>query len=275
MRIMAHYFKCLRIMLTHFSKCFFIILIVLLQSCQSKNDASTDESSQNDTKVDHAQAASYNIQLGIAYLKQGNVSRAKKKLLLALKQAPHSPDAHASMAYFLEKTGSVHEASAYYLKALSLSANQGKQLNNYGAYLCRQGDYQKAIAYFLKASSDPQYLHVAGAYENAGLCALQIPDKIKAADYFKQALAHDPKRKQSLLQLVEIDKSQKQFKETLSLLQKYPEITYYDRSLLQLGIELARKAGETTLASDYQQRLYRFNVLSNTGVNDDDDSDNG
>lgn len=275
MRIIAHYFKQLRIMPLYLSRCIIIALLLLLQSCQSKDDAFIESSTKNSRKIDHAEAASYNTQLGIAYLKQGNVSRAKKKLLLALKQAPNSADANASMAYFLEKTGSIKEADAYYLKAMSLSANNGNQLNNYGTYLCRQGDYSKAISYFLKATQDSGYLHAAGAFENAGLCALQIPDQTKAAVYFRQALEHDPKRKQSFYQLVQMDMPQKHPKEILALLQKYPEITYYDRDLLRIGVEVANKTGQVAVASDYQQRIYRFNVLSNTGVNDDDDSDNG
>jgi type IV pilus assembly protein PilF len=150
-----------------------------LQACQHTK---TKVEPQN-PKTDLSKAASFNIQLGMGYLKQGDRPRAKKKLLSALKQAPESPDVNAAMAYYFEKTDEMDQAQKYYLKALSLSKNSGAQLNNYGTFLCRQAKYEKAESYFLKAVKDEQYINTAGAYENAGLCALAIPDNDKAKLY--------------------------------------------------------------------------------------------
>src|SRR5690242_7983555 len=91
-------------------------------------------------KPDLRKAASYNVQLGLGYLKQGDRPRAKKKLLTALEQEPTSADVNSAMAYYFEQTGEQNQAEKYYLKAITLSGNKGAQLNNYGAFLCRQGD---------------------------------------------------------------------------------------------------------------------------------------
>ena len=117
--------------------------------------------------------------MGLGYLKQGDRPRAKKKLLTALEQEPTSPDVNSAIAYYFEQTKELKQAEKYYLKALSLAGNSGAQLNNYGTFLCRQGDYKKAENYFLKAVKDVQYVNTAGAYENAGLCALSDPMMIK------------------------------------------------------------------------------------------------
>ena len=61
-------------------------------------------------KPDLSKAASYNIQLGLGYLKQGDRPRAKKKLLTALKQEPNSADANAAMAYYFEQTSELEQA---------------------------------------------------------------------------------------------------------------------------------------------------------------------
>jgi type IV pilus assembly protein PilF len=180
--------------------------LVLLQACQQRTANVVSWA-----KAQPTQAASYNTQLGMAYLKQGDRPRAKRKLLRALDLAPNSADVNAAMAYYLEKTGDLKEAHSYYQKALSLAPNSGAQLNNYGAFLCRLGQYKEAEAYFLKAVKDIHYVHTAEAYENAGLCAAAIPDYPKAENYFKRALKHDPKRRQSFHELVTLERKHNKF----------------------------------------------------------------
>lgn len=167
----------------------FLVGLLLLQSCQPTREA-----------------ASYNTQLGLAYLKQGDRPNAKRKLLLALSQAPHSPDANAAMAYFMEMSGEIDKARLFYEKAMTMAPGKGAQLNNYGAFLCRHGQYERAEQYFLRAANDINYEHTAGAYENAGLCAMAIPNYIKAKHYFAKALQHDPGCKQARNELVNIER---------------------------------------------------------------------
>lgn len=148
-----------------------------------------------------AKIAGINIQLGMAYLNKGDNQRAKQKLLYALQKDPKLPEAWYSMGYYLEKTGQKKEAQQYYLKAINLAPKRGDVQNNYGTYLCRSGYYQQSITHFLEATRDPQYLDLASAYENAGLCALKIPDKAQAKKYFNQALEQDPTRTVSMNEL--------------------------------------------------------------------------
>lgn len=232
-----------------------------------------DKQILNHKKYDLEQAATYNTQLGLAYLKQGDRSRAKRKLLLALEQAPNSANANAAMAYFLENSGEVDEAQSRYLKAMSLAPGNGAQLNNYGTFLCRQGNYQQAESYFLKAVNDKKYENTSGAYENAGLCVLAMPDASKAATYFAKALAVDPERKQSLYELLSIHLKKNQAKEALTYIQKYPNLVLEDKTLLALAVEASRQSGNQVLALAYQKRLDSF--LDNTGVKNDDNNDNG
>jgi type IV pilus assembly protein PilF len=239
----------------------FIILTILifLVACR-QSPAPEDMLPVKTVKLD--EAAAYNAQLGLAYLKQGNRVRAKHKLLQALAQAPNAPNTNASMAYFMEKSGELDKARSYYQKAILTSNSAGTQLNNYGAFLCRQGDFQHAEAYFLKAAADMQYEHTAGALENAGLCVLGIPDLIKAKSYFLKALEEDPSREQSLYELVNIETSQGRFDQALTYLQKYQAIALSDRTLLGMAANVAEKAGKIELARDYKDRLRRFTDIT-------------
>jgi len=147
------------------------------------------------------EAAGINVQLGVAYLQQGNTARAKVKLVQALKQAPNWPPALDAMGLFLAKIGNMNEAEKYHLRALSIAPKDSDVQNNYGTFLCRAGRLKQAEQHFLLAARNPDYLHSAEAYENAGLCALKIPDKKKAKTYFEEALVHEPNRESTRIEL--------------------------------------------------------------------------
>lgn len=237
------------------------LVLFLLQACQYGNAINTANLTQ---KNKQNSAAAYNTQLGLAYLKQGDRPRAKRKLINALTLAPNSAEANVAMAYYLEKTDDIEEAEEYYRKALAITPKNGAQLNNYGAFLCRRGKYQEADNYFIKAIKDPQYLHRAGAYENAGLCAAAIPNYYKAKRYFIKALKQDPQRKQALYELASIELKQKEAQKALMYLQQYPALSLNDIALLKLAEEAARQAGKRVIANDYEQRLRKLNNFTDS-----------
>jgi type IV pilus assembly protein PilF len=184
-------------MLKKFSYVLFCIIFFFNSACSTMKPA--DEKEAKNKKV-----AEIYVQLGMAYLAKGDVQRSKQKLLYAQKKAPYLPEVWYSTGYFYEKTGNQTLAKENYLKAVQLAPNRGDVLNNYGTFLCRRGQYQEAISYFMQATQDTQYLDNAGAYENAGLCALKIPDKAQAIKYFNLALETDPARMTSLSELNKI-----------------------------------------------------------------------
>lgn len=233
----------------------FKVLRIVLPLCFCLIQACAHKTSDETIKMDLDKAAQLNTQLGLAYLKQGNRPRAKRKLLTALKQAPSSPDTNAALAYFFEQTHELEQAQKFYSNALFLSSNGGSQLNNYGAFLCRQGRYQQAEQYFLKAVHDIQYLHTAAAYENAGLCALAKPDDEKARLYFIAAIDHDPSRKASLYELVKLEDKKGQGTEALKHLKKYPALVLSDKQLLTLAAQVAKNTGNTKTAAYYESIL--------------------
>lgn len=252
---------------------FLIIIFLMLQACHSSDDK--DDVVSN--KTDLNKAATFNVQLGLGYLKQGDRPRAKKKLLTAMAQEPNSPDVNAALAYYFEHTSENDQAKKYYLKAISLSANSGTQLNNYGTFLCRQGDFKNAEVFFLKAVKDENYVHTSGAYENAGLCAIAVPDNEKAKFYFNQALSQDPSRRVALYELVKLESKENHDNEAFNLLQRYPDLVINDKIFLDLAKNIAVKAGKYEVAAQYESslnKLMRSNV-DNGEANDEYNSHTG
>lgn len=179
-------------------KLFILVFIIGNTACASMH-AERKEALEKNKKV-----ALINIQLGMAYLDKGDLQRAKQKLLYAIEKDSNLPESWYSLAYYYERTGNTAEAKRYYLKAIQLAPHRGDVLNNYGTYLCRHKGYVQSVYYFLAATKDKQYLDTAGAYENAGLCALKIPNRKDAAIYFNRALEEDPMRTVSMNELVKL-----------------------------------------------------------------------
>ncbi|MDI9818893.1 MULTISPECIES: type IV pilus biogenesis/stability protein PilW [unclassified Legionella] len=251
-----------------------LLSLSLLQACQYHAGMKSSQSIQSQKK--QSNAATYNVQLGMAYLRQGDMPRAKRKLLTALDLAPDSADANATMAYYFEQTGDTKEAQIYYNRALSLAPKSGAQLNNYGTFLCRLGKYPEAEGYFLKAVDDIYYINTAGAYENAGLCAAAIPDYPKAKKYFLKALKQDPRRSQSLYELVTLELNQSHPKTALMYLQKYSMLSQDEPRLLALAVKAAHQAGKKKLVSDYKARLDKLNKFTDhTGAKNEHNSYSG
>lgn len=229
--------------------------IALAAACQHTQEVKDEHSVALKKRNE---AVGYNVQLGLAYLKQGNHPRAKKKLLNALDLDPNSAEANSALAYYMENTGDNKQAQIFYKKALKVAPNSGAQLNNYGTFLCRLGNYQESLKYFMKAVADVHYVNSAGAYENAGLCARAIPDDTLAAEYFAKAVGQDPNRTQSLVELAQIKLKQNQPAQALRYLEKYSQATLGDRQLLQLAIAAAKGMQNKDVEQFYTERLTKL-----------------
>lgn len=224
----------------------FFAILLALSACTTEN---IDEQTGAPTK-NLDQASEINVQLGLQYLNQGNTARAKQKLLQAIKQNPTST-AYGALGYFYETTGDQKQAEQYYLKAISLNPTAGAGHNNYGTFLCRQGRYQQAEQQFKLAVSDKNYLKDASAYENAGLCALLVPNRQKARQYFLKAVQQNPRMSTSLAELAKLSYRQRNYVQANNYMQQYVKSGSVAPDTLLLGVKIALKLKRTPLAKEY------------------------
>ncbi len=145
------------------------------------------------------------VSLGMTYLQQGDRQKARLILNEALLRNPSSPTVLDAMAYLEESSGNIVRASNYYEQAIDQAPRVGDWHNNYGAFLCRHNQEPAGIQEFLRAARSENYLFAGNAFENAGLCALNMNDKVKAKVFFSQALENDPQLKLSRDKLKEIN----------------------------------------------------------------------
>ncbi|WP_105903367.1 type IV pilus biogenesis/stability protein PilW [Vibrio gangliei] len=226
-------------------KLVFILVVSFLVGCVTVTDK------PNTAKFDNIKASEARISLGLGYMEEGNMVKARENLEMAVKYAPSYYRALNSIAYYYQRVGEYDLAEDAYEDALDSSPKNGDVLNNYGAFLCRQGEYKKADEFFNRAIEQPYYYLVAASYENAGLCALKSGNNEKAENYFSRALDHDPSRAQSLLQLAELEIEKDEFSNARVRLLKFNQRYGYRPVSLGLLIKLEHKANNPELVSKY------------------------
>ncbi|MDF1797091.1 MAG: type IV pilus biogenesis/stability protein PilW [Coxiellaceae bacterium] len=207
---------------------------ITLSGCVTTNESKQALSTTN------YETSTSNIQLGVAYLDKGESALAKQKFMAALQASPELPASWYAMAYYHEVTGKEGLADQEFRKAIDLAPDSGETHNNYGTFLCRNGKYKQAIKQFNLAVSKPRYTQDGSAYENAGICALQIPDKTEAMHYFQKALLNDPNLPNALLHLGQLSFENKDYVTARNCLKRYVTMHEPNRDSNALAIQLAK-----------------------------------
>ncbi|EJL6267738.1 type IV pilus biogenesis/stability protein PilW [Vibrio cholerae] len=225
-------------------------LIIALAGC-----VTVTETAGNATQSDPTEMAEARIALGLGYLENGSMIKARENLEKALQHAPDYYRSQLSMAHYYEAVGENDSARKMYRTALSEHPKNGNVLNNFGTFLCKQGEYDTADQYFRRAVEQPYYYLISASYENAGLCALKAGKTDNAREYFKRAIDHDPNRLLSILQLTKMEIEAGDYTPARLRLMDLNQRYGYQKTSLKLLIELEKRAGNSALEQKYQTLL--------------------
>ncbi|ENM3738440.1 type IV pilus biogenesis/stability protein PilW [Vibrio cholerae] len=225
-------------------------LIIALAGC-----VTVTETAGNTAQSDPTEMAEARIALGLGYLENGSMIKARENLEKALQHAPDYYRSQLSMAHYYEAVGENDSARKMYRTALSKHPKNGNVLNNFGTFLCKQGEYDTADQYFRRAVEQPYYYLISASYENAGLCALKAGKTDNAREYFKRAIDHDPNRLLSILQLTKMEIEAGNYTPARLRLMDLNQRYGYQKASLTLLIELEKRAGNSALEQKYQTLL--------------------
>jgi type IV pilus assembly protein PilF len=195
------------------------------------------------------------VKLGVGYLQQGKRDLALSNLQRALELDAQSSSAHNAIAILYEQLGETKLARRHYERAVRLNPQDSPAQNNYGAFLCRQNELAKAERHFLGALKNPLYETPEFAYENAGLCALQVPDRAKAERYFREALRANPNLPESLYQMALLSYEAQNYLPARAYLQRYAEAAQHTSRSLWLGIRIERELDDKNALASYSLLL--------------------
>jgi type IV pilus assembly protein PilF len=212
------------------------------------------ESSSNRAKK-RGDASNYNMQLGMAYLKQGDLGLAKLKLDRALAENPNDPNVHSAQAMLQDRLGHPELADKEFKAALSYGARSPETLNNYAVYLCRTGRIDEGIKSFEEAARNALYRTPEAAYTNAGVCLRGAKRDTQAAMSFQRALQVRPNFAEAAYQLADLDFTRGEVQEARETLDRFMASFEATPDLLLLGVRVSHQQADRAAEGRFARRL--------------------
>lgn len=204
------------------------------------------------------EAAEFNMQLGVSYLRQGDFRQAQAKLEKALEQDPSNASAHSALGLVYERLGDLDGAEKHYRRAANLQPENPDHLNGLAVFLCSQRQKtDEAMGIFKRALAVPlthQDYNRAMMLTNAGVCAKRA-DLARAEEYLRQALGYDPGYNEALLQLADVTFSRANYLQSRAFVERYLAAAPVSASALWLAYRIERAMGAMQPAQRYADRL--------------------
>lgn len=185
----------------------------------------------------------------------GRMDQASQQARQAVKLDSQSGDAHTLLGLISSGNGQVADAGAHYQQALAIAPNNGAYANNYGIWLCSNGRAQESLAWFDKALLDASYPTPASALVNAGACAQQIGDLVRAEGNWRKALAIAPEIAPALSGLANLQFTRGQYFDARAFVERWLAIAPQDVGALKLAMQIEQKQGDNAAAQRYLLRL--------------------
>jgi type IV pilus assembly protein PilF len=202
-------------------------------------------------------AAHANVQLGVAYMQQGQLALAKEKLERAAKQDPRSAEVHSALAYLNERLDRPDAADAEYRLALRLSPNNSEVGNNYAVFLCRNGKVDTALKQFDLAARDRLYTTPWAALTNAGVCLRSANRGGEAVRLLEQAIALRPQYTPAVFELADLQLELGSPGVAGLVVDRYLALGLTAPDVLLLGVRAALARDERPAAQTLARRLRR------------------
>ncbi len=200
-------------------------------------------------------AGAANLQLGSAYLQQGNLAVAKDKLERAVKQAPRDPAVHGLLAMLYQRLGEPARAESEYRTALSLAPRDPEQLNNYAVFLCGAGRVDEGVSRFQEAARNRLYSTPWAAHTNAGVCLRGAKRDAEAEPLFERALQVRPDYSEAAVQLADLRLSHDRAADAYRGVADFLKNNAPSPELLLLGWRAARAQQDPVNAAQMAWRL--------------------
>lgn len=212
------------------------------------------------TPASAKEAAQYNMDLGISYLRQGDLKTAQAKLEKAVSQDGGLATAYRALGLVYERMDDMALAEKNYRKSLSLTPGDPDTLNAMAAFLClRKQETAEAMRLFDKALAVPESRsdsNRAMLYTNAGICAKRV-DPARAEGYLRNALATDPDYSDALLQMAGVSLQRDRALQARAFLERYLAAASAAPDALWLGYRIEQSLGQAAAAEHYAQWLKR------------------
>jgi type IV pilus assembly protein PilF len=202
-------------------------------------------------------AAKANLQLGVAYLRQGNLPLAKEKLERSEKQDGRNPEVHSALAFLYERLDRKKDAEREYGLARRMAPDSGDIANIYAVFLCSNGKPEAAVKEFEAAAKNPLYSTPWAALTNAAVCLRSAKREKDATPYLQQAIAIRPNYSEAVAELGDLQLSLEQTAEATETVNRYLSMGVASPDVLLVGLRIAQKRGDEATVAAMARRLRR------------------
>jgi type IV pilus assembly protein PilF len=237
--------------------CFIYLLsaVLLLSGCATQQQT-TDATGNLGQEKRNSPAKIY-VEMGMAYMRDGQTAVAMQKLKKALEVDEKSPEAHNVIAILYQQLGETELAGRHYDRAVELDERDPYIRNARGSYFCRLGRYTDALSDFEKALANPLYPTPWVALTNAGLCVERAGDESKAENFYRRALTAKSTYPMALFKMAEISLQQEKDLSARAYLERYHSEMKPTAASLWLGVRVEKRLGDLAKSAEYRKRLLR------------------
>lgn len=229
--------------------------IAVLSVCLLAGCVSSDGSKRLKREDPTTSAAKTNIQLGVAYLQQGNYPLAREKLERSLKQNPKDPDVHTSLGLLYDRVGEPKLADKHFKEALRLAPDNPDISNNYAIYLCKNDRVDEGVKRFSAVAANKYYRTPEVALSNAGVCLRGAKKLDEAQAMFTKAIKAKPNYNEATVQLATLHVERGQLVEARKVVDTYLGAFRPDAEVLYAAVTVARAAKDKMSEEKYSRTL--------------------
>lgn len=232
-----------------------LAMVLALSACQPASNVRPDQEPSASPPQQVSQLAQDYTQLGIGYMRQGQLDTAWQRLHRALEVAPNYSVAHNAMGLLYDRLKEPDKADEEFRKAVELNPTDSSAQTNYGTFLCRHGKPAEGEKHFLLALQNSLYQSPEITYADAGECLHKNGQDDKAEKYFRQALQVNPKIPNALLGMAQINYSKKHYLQARAYFERYLDVGERTPAILWLGIRIERQLGNKDAVASYAMLL--------------------
>ena len=232
-----------------FRLAFAAVLIAILAACQT---VPVDDANR---QQENPEAAQYNLQAGMGYLRQAQYQRALLKFEKALQQQPGLLEAGLGKAATLQSMGRQADAEKLYQDLIRDHAKRSEPVSAYAGMLCEQQRYLEAEKAVLSALKKDVFASGADAYLRLGRCAMRGKRYDLVAKYLEKATDRAPKNMEIVLQRAWLGYLQKDYFKAKSLLEYFETRSPLRADAAQLGYQIAVAQKDKGRVATYEQIL--------------------
>jgi type IV pilus assembly protein PilF len=229
--------------------------VLLLSGCASQQRATDATGNLGQEKRDSP--AKIYVEMGMAYMRDGQTAVAMKKLKKALEVDSRSPEANNVIGILYQQLGDRERAGKHYDRAVELDPRDPYIRNARGSYLCSLGRYTDAVNDFEQALDNPLYTTPWVALTNAGLCLDRAGEEAKAENFLRRALTAQPAHPPALAKMADISLRQEKDLSARAYLERYHGEMRPTAASLWLGVQIERRLRDFAKSKEYRGRLLK------------------